>query len=287
MKKFIYEGEPSKISGVSERFGISYNALTVLLRKGEIRLNGRKIYDNETVRGGDEITVYTRPQKPPVIYEDMNILAVYKRKGIKSDGGDGFEGEIRETGGDYGAAELCHRLDTNTDGIVLFAKDAATKYEILGAFRAQNIEKRYLALVFGAFDKDGLYTAYSSKDDKAGTVFVSGDCFKGCERIETRFSRVRFLENSGLSVVDVAPITGKTHQIRAHLRHLGFFILGDGKYGDERVNRRFRVSKQQLTAYKIGFNLPETSILSYLNGKVIELKNPESFLRIPNSEGFF
>jgi 23S rRNA-/tRNA-specific pseudouridylate synthase len=330
MEKFIYNGNAARILKACGAFGLSYNRLAALLRKGEVRVNGKKVYGDITVEKGDEIMIFAGASKPTAIYEDINILAAYKRKGIKSDGEDGFEGEIRRAGyadykrsvksdddgfegeirkagyadykrsvksdddgfegeihrAGYADAVLCHRLDTNTDGIVLFAKNECAEKEIFRAFKEHKIEKKYLALVYGIFKDEGLKTAYLSKDEEEGTVFVSSEYFKGGETIETRFSRLEVFENQNLSLVDITLITGKTHQIRAHLKHLGYFVLGDGKYGDERINRRFRVSKQQLTAYGIRFFFGDESPLEYLNEKNIELKNPKSFLRIPN-DGFF
>jgi 23S rRNA pseudouridine955/2504/2580 synthase len=286
MEKFIYNGNRLRILKAAEGvFGLSYNRLAALLRKGEIRVNGKKVYEDVAVERGDEIMIFAGAARPAVVYEDVNILAAYKRKGIKSDGGDGFEGEIRRAG--YSDAVLCHRLDTNTDGIVLFSKNDCAEKEIFRAFKEHKIEKKYLALVYGIFRDEGMKTAYLSRDGdgEEGTVRVSSEYFKGGESISTGFSRLETFENQGLSLLDITLITGKTHQIRAHLKHLGYFVLGDGKYGDERINRRFKVAKQQLTAYGIRFFFGEESLLEYLNEKKIELKNPRSLLRIP--EDFF
>ncbi|MDR3263252.1 MAG: RluA family pseudouridine synthase [Clostridiales bacterium] len=280
--KYSHSGNRTKLLKLLEGFGsFSYNAASVLLRKGDIRVNGKKVYENVAVNDGDKLEVYGIMQtKPIVIYEDMNILAVYKRKGIKTDGGDGFESEIRGIE-EYANVILCHRLDTNTDGIVLFAKDADAEKEIVAAFKAHKVEKKYIALVNGVFAHSGIQKAYLSKNAEEGTAFVTGEYFKGSESIETRFELVESFKGEGLSLLDITPITGKTHQIRAHLKYLGYFIAGDGKYGDERINRRLRIAKQQLTAYKISFHFGETSLLEYLNDKSIELKNPRSFIRIP------
>jgi 23S rRNA pseudouridine955/2504/2580 synthase len=267
------------LDGIS---GIPYARLRALLRKGEIRINGKKVYENLKVNQGDEIMVYGNIQfKPVVLYEDINILAVYKRKGIKTDGDDGFLGQMRSYKG-YESIRLCHRLDTNTDGIVLFAKDESVEREIEFAFRGHLVEKKYLALVNGLYScGDGVKRAYLSKDGEEGTVTVSGEYFKGAEEIETRFQCVEKLKNFGLSILDITLITGKTHQIRAHLKYLGHFVIGDSKYGDDRINRKFHASKQQLTSYKVSFRFGEESPLEYLNEKNIELKDPRSFIRIP------
>ncbi|MDR2090061.1 MAG: RluA family pseudouridine synthase [Clostridiales bacterium] len=306
MEKFIYNGNNAArilkaADGVS---GLSYGRLAGLLRRGEIRVNGKKVYENVTVKKGDEITVFASAPKLPVVYEDENILAVYKRKGIKSDGDDGFEGEVKRGGyenaalrrmlgnntdteegevrrGGYENAALCHRLDTNTDGIVIFAKNADAEIEIFRAFKEHKIEKKYLALVFGDFKADGLQTAYLHKDKDDGVAVVCAGYSKGAERIETRFLTLERFENLNLSLLDITLVTGKTHQIRAHLKHLGCFVLGDGKYGAEKINRRFGIAKQQLTAYAIKFSFAEDGKLKYLNGKNIALENPRSFIKIP------
>ncbi|MDR3293050.1 MAG: RluA family pseudouridine synthase [Clostridiales bacterium] len=264
----IHTGLPVKLLRAAETLGVPYGVLPMLLRKGEIRLNGKKTYENVTVNHGDEVTVYYAPPSPSVKYEDENILIVYKRKGIKSDGEDGFEGEIRrelcET------AVLCHRIDTNTDGIVLFAKNAIAEREIEKAFKNRWIEKKYLALAYGIFKKTGVQKAYLEKDEKAGTVTVSE--YPQGEEIETRFEVVETFKEQNLTLLDVTLITGKTHQIRAHLKYLGSFVVGDGKYGNDIVNRRLKAGKQQLTAYKITFHFQNGSVLEYLNGKAVDIK---------------
>ncbi|MDR1940379.1 MAG: RluA family pseudouridine synthase [Clostridiales bacterium] len=284
MYTLIYDGgKPDKlIKFLDGKTALSYGRLLSLLRRGEIRINQKKVYENSALAKGDLISVYADAAPPlSIVYEDENILAAYKRKGIKTDGDDGFFGEITSVE-KYKNLILCHRLDTNTDGIVLFAKTAACERAVIAAFKEHAVEKKYIALVCGLFkEPNGIKTAYLAKDENEGEAEVRGRYFDGSREIKTRFDVIRTLPGRNLTLLDITLITGKTHQIRAHLKYLGYFIAGDGKYGDEKTNRLLKISKQQLTAYKIAFKAGESSPLKYLNQKTIELSDPESFIRFP------
>lgn len=287
--KFIYNGASAKLLKALEDGGISsYGGLRALLRKGEIRVNSKKVYQNLVVERGDEIAVYGVGSDAKILYEDANILAVYKRKGIKTDGNDGFFGEIKRKldareGGEV-CLSLCHRLDTNTDGIVLFAKNAGTEEGLLSAFRSRAVKKKYLALVYGLFqDGERVCRAYILKDGEKGRVSVFAEFAAGRSEIITVIKTLKKYPSLGLSLLEISIPTGKTHQIRAHLAYLGFPVIGDGKYGLDEINRYLRVFKQQLTAVEIGFDFQNGDPLSYLNEIKLQLDNPLSYLRIGNN----
>lgn len=209
-----------------------------------------------------------------IIYEDGNILVVYKPEGILTDGGDkSLEAQVNAYLGEYGKqAKVCHRLDRNTDGLVIFAKNPEAEAEMLEAIKTRKPEKYYLAAIKGVPKKpSAVLKAYLFKDSKKGVVYIH-DVFKpGCVPIETHYKVLKQTDN-GNSQAEIKLISGKTHQIRAHMAHIGHPVLGDGKYGDFALNRKLGLKAQELTAYKIVFHFDKESLLGYLEGKTVQLK---------------
>lgn len=167
----------------------------------------------------------------------------------------------------------CHRLDRNTTGLVLFAKNKEALDILFNKFKNHEIKKFYRALVYGIPKvKNARLEAFLFKDTKNSIVYISDTLKKGYQKIITSYKVLEEFPNN-TSLLDVEIETGKTHQIRAHLAHIGYPIVGDGKYGINSVNKKLGYKYQQLCSYKLQFCFSSNSgILSYLNNKIIELK---------------
>ena len=291
------------------------------LRTKRIKVNGKRAEASTRVFQGDEIQLYipdeffsrskTIPDfmraspKITVLYEDDNLAVIYKPAGLlvhddKLNFGDTLINRLLRylhAKGEYDARKtegftpsLCNRLDRGTAGIVLAAKNSAALRELNVMLKERLIDKYYLCVVISKPPKDGSYAAWIKKDTDRNIVSVHDKPVQGAKAIITDLSTLGHA--NGLWLVEAKLVTGRTHQIRAHLRHLGCPILGDGKYGDGNVNRRHNISRQALTAYKIVFNPSvgpaEFPVLSYLDGKTIALETvwfaEQLFHRRPGSE---
>lgn len=280
--------------------GLTKNTLYKAFRKKDIRINDIKINEDTFVHSGDVITTYIvddllyKVKKIEKIYEDENILIVNKPENLEVVGDNSLSSILEK---EYSFILPCHRLDRNTTGLILFAKNQESLNILLEKFKYQEIEKHYLAKVYNrnvsvatqnkntnnhstSFCssinlKKGVaqsLTAYLFKDNKKSMVYISDIPKKGYVKIETSITLLEKNEKENYSILDVELHTGKTHQIRAHLAHIGLPIIGDGKYGINEINKKFGYKTQQLRSYKLKFNFKtDAGILNYLKGKEVKL----------------
>ena len=254
---------------------LSSNLFYKTLRKKDIKVNGKRVNTDILIYENDEILVYISDAllKPTIsldiIYEDDNILIINKPIGIEVTGNNSLTSIVHNL---YKASEFlpmpCHRIDRNTIGLVLFAKNQSSLDILLNKFKLHEIEKHYLALVYGIPKKNyQRCEAYLFKDNKKSQVYISNIMKKGYQKIITTYSVLKRYQNN-TSLLDVEIETGKTHQIRAHLAYIGYPIIGDGKYGKNEINKKFGKKYQMLQNYILKFNFKTPSgILEYLNGK--------------------
>ena len=255
------------------------NTFYKVLRKKDIKVNGKRINKNIELSLNDEVIVYVpnnlkeKAEKIDIIYEDNNILIINKPANIESVGSNSLTTSVQSKYEDSRFKPMpCHRLDRNTTGLLLYAKNEVALNILKSKFKNHEIEKHYKALVYGIPKfKEARLEAYLFKDSKKSMVYISDEPKKGYKKIVTCYKILKSYKNNS-SLLDVEIETGRTHQIRAHLAHIGFPIIGDGKYGINKVNKQFGFSYQQLCHYMMEFKfISENGNLDYLNGKKFEI----------------
>ncbi len=215
---------------------ITNNLFYKTLRQKDIKINGKRINDNVSIYENDEIMVYISDDllsnniNLDIIYEDDNILLINKPINIEVTGNNSLTELIHNKYSNCGFLPMpCHRLDRNTCGLVLFAKNKASLDILLEKFKNHEIEKHYLALVYGIpKNKENYLESYLFKDRVKSMVYISDVPKKGYSKIITTYKVLEEYSNN-TSLLDVEIKTGKTHQIRAHLAHIGHPIIGDRK----------------------------------------------------------
>ena len=286
-----------------------------MLRKKNITLNGKKAAGNEILRNGDCVKLFfsdetfekfqgaakteqllekaARPGKSPddlqVLYEDENVLLVNKPAGMLSQPADDGTPSLVEYITGYllntGAIDreslktfhpsVCNRLDRNTSGIVAAGKSLAGLQRLSELFRDRTLHKYYLCLVKGMLTEEKYLKGYLHKNKKDNKVILRSVQEEGDLPVETRY--VPLKTNGKLTLLQVELITGRPHQIRAHLFGDGHPIVGDPKYGDQFLNRRYqqkyRLKHQLLHAYRLV--IPENA------GEPLNLSGKEFYAPLP------
>lgn len=259
-----------------------------LMKKGDVKLNGVRTKKDVPVKTGDVIEVYVEADYasflpgPDIVYEDENIILFNKQPGIScvSDKPDGkptlysiAEEYMKRTGefdiNGLSVPYICHRLDHYTGGIVIVAKSQLYFEYIFEAFKQRRIRKFYKAIVCGRPDpeRQELHD-YIEKDALGAKVKVLKAPNKNTLPAVTRFTLEK--SNGEVSLLDVELVTGRTHQARAHLASAGLPILGDDKYGNRKMNKKYAARYQALWAYKIIFETGKNNCLEYLNERTFE-----------------
>lgn len=279
-----------------------------LFRKKDIKVNGKRCDISAVLQAGDVVTVYVKqelsgekkhdmnflkaPDSIDIVYEDGNILIAFKPVGLDSHSNSTSTSDtlinrikhylynrkeyLPETESSFAPA-LCSRLDRNTSGLVISAKNASALRELNEAVRNGSVHKIYRCItVSPPPESEDIISAYHKKDDTRNIVRISDTFMDGYKEIKTGYKVLD--SKKGLSLVEVTLFTGRTHQIRAHLAHINAPILGDGKYGSISANKRYGVFRQALCACSLQFVLPANSPLAYLND--ISVNAPEPFREI-------
>ena len=288
---------------------VPLGAIYKSIRCGEINVNGVKKKQNYSLQEGDivkTIDIVSEKKDKEFIqvesnlkmcYEDRNLLLVEKWPGVlvhsnEKSGNptltDHVLSYLSEKGEYDPEKEItfspapCNRLDRNTSGMVIFGKNFETLKAVNEMIRNRDIDKFYYAVVKGRI-KDGTYTAYISKNERENISRVFDKPTPNLKKIEMEVKTE--ISVGAFSFIDIKLLTGRSHQLRAHLAHLGNPILGDTKYGEKKVNsyiyNKYGVNYQYLYSYKVIFkDCPEK--LGYLKGKTIAVALPPVLKKIKN-----
>lgn len=280
MIKIIAKNEDKLINYLTNFEGLNYNKVQTLLRKKDIKLNGKKVKSDTFIKKDDEIILYANSNELfnyTIIFEDENILIVNKPKKL----------EVVSTTRNLDLCKLLptevfpvHRLDYNTEGLVIFAKNENSYNELLTIFKERQIKKKYLCVACGNLVKKCHFSNYLI-DKKDGKVSISNSSSKGAQEILLSVEPIENIEN--FCLLDVDLLTGKTHQIRAQLAFNNLFVLGDEKYGNSKINKKFGYKNQVLVSYYIKFALDKNiKTLQYLNNREFVL-NENNVIKIFNN----
>ncbi len=282
--------------------GASQGLLYKSLRKKRIKINGKRVTDGAIhLQEGDFLEVYcndeyfietslplqsVRPLPLSVVYEDQNIIIMHKPSGLLAQGESGVDSlEARMRGyllqkGEYQPQKeytfvpsLCHRIDRNTAGLVIGAKNAESLRLLNQKIRDREIRKYYLCETEGTpIPETGEISGWLTKDEKHRKMLFWETPRDGATPCHTRY---RVLRPGKTALVEAELLTGRTHQIRAGFSHLGYPLLGDVKYGAQKNGSK---EFQHLTAYRLVFSFTtDAGCLAHLQGKEIQLPK-EDFL---------
>lgn len=293
LDKFIVKNCPALPSSLMFKY----------IRTKRIKVNGKRAEISTRLQEGDTVEAYindeffvsvqpkydflSAPAKLDIVYEDENILLTDKKQGLlvhpdKNEYGDTLiariqhylydRGEYRPRDENSFRPALANRIDRNTGGIVIAAKNAESLRILCDKIKYREIEKKYLAVIHGVpKKKSDLLEGYLEKNEDKNKVFLKSGKTDSSLTIKTRYTVLE--SHAGLSLVEVELLTGRTHQIRAHMASIGHPLLGDGKYGKSAADKKMGFDKQALYSYSLKFDFKtDAGILNYLNGKRFTVK---------------
>lgn len=273
------------------------------IRTKRIKINGKRGEISSRLSVGDVVDAYindeffvelapkydflSSPARLNIVYEDENILLVDKEQGLivhpdKNEYRDTLIGRIQHYLYDKGEytpdkensfkPALANRIDRNTGGIVIAAKNAESLRILCDKIKDREIDKRYLAVIHGVpKQKNRTLEGFLEKNEDKNKVYLSNKKTDNNLTIKTRYTTLA--SKNGLSLIEVELITGRTHQIRAHMASIGHALLGDGKYGKLQNDKKLGFDKQALYSYKLTFDFTtDSGILQYLSGKTFTVK---------------
>lgn len=247
MKKFeIKIKKNQKIRDFLLNYGFSKPITNQIIKNKDIKFDGKRLCEDDMVFAGQTVVVFA-PEKPSarfsVIFEDENVIVLDKGCDIEVQGKDSLESAIP-------GSIAVHRLDRNTTGVMIMAKNEEAAEALKQAFKDKTVQKTYVCEVFGRPNFKGeVQKAYLVKDANRSEVKIYPNFVQKSVLIETKFKTVKVGEQTSLVTAEL--LTGRTHQIRAQLAYLGFPIIGDGKYGKNEINRKFKEKYQKLHCFSL------------------------------------
>lgn len=275
------------------------------IRTKYIKVNGKKCEISTRLNEGDVITFYIKdeffnepqydtydflkaPVKLDIVYEDKNIILLNKPTGLLCHPDENYhfdsllarlqhylydKKEYDPKNENSFAPALANRIDRNTGGIVIAAKNSESLRVLNQKIKDRELKKIYLCVVHGILKKKQAdMTDYLEKNEKQNRVYISSKPTSNSKTIKTKYKVLEEFNN--MSLVEVELLTGRTHQIRAHMAYIGHPIVGDGKYGTNKQNKNTSLKWQALCSYKLEFDFEtDGGVLEYLNGKSFEIDN--------------
>ncbi len=249
IKKDVIVEKDKKIVNFLQDFGFSFADVNKMLRNKDVKVDGKPIKTNEVVRAGSTVTFFYSSdmleKKFEVLSEGKDFYIIYKFAGIEAAGEKGVESVLKDS-------VAIHRLDRNTEGLMVFAKNEKSAAALRRAFKEHKVHKFYVAEVVGRFDVDQTFSAYLVKDSQNSNVKIFDKKVQNSVEIKTKIKTLKAGKES--SLLEIELLSGRTHQIRAHLAHIGHPIIGDGKYGKNEINKKFQENKQKLACFLLKFD---------------------------------